>query len=84
MTEKDFEKYTVFFQQDSKDWMLLRSTNLIERFNRELRRRFKPVGGMTNERTLVKLLWGVATAQQERWNRIKVHTSRKEVKNQAA
>jgi len=84
MTEKDFEKYTVFFQQDHKDWMLLRSTNLIERFNRELRRRFKPVGGMTNERTLVKLLWGVATAQQERWNRIKVHTSRKEVKSQAA
>lgn len=84
MTEKDFEKYTVFLQEDPKHWMLLRSTNLIERFNRELRRRFKPVGGMTNEKTLVKLLWGVATAQQERWNRIKVHTSRKEVKSQAA
>jgi len=26
----------------------------------------------------------VATAQQERWNRLKVHTSRKEDKSQAA
>jgi transposase-like protein len=50
----------------------------------EIRRRFKPARGMQNEFELEKLLYAVATAQQERWNRLKVHTSRKEKLAQAA
>jgi transposase-like protein len=82
--ERDLEDYLRFFEEDRKYWTITRSSNLIERFMEELRRRLKPARGMQNEFELDKLVYGVATAQQERWNRLKVHTSRKEDKAQAA
>jgi transposase-like protein len=76
--ERDLEDYLRFFDEEPKFWMITRSSNLVERFVEEIRRRFKPARGMQNEFELEKLLYAVATAQQERWNRLKVHTSRKE------
>ena len=64
--------------------MITRSSNLVERFVEEVRRRLKPARGMQNEFVLEKLLYAVATAQQERWNRLKVHTSRKGEQSLAA
>jgi len=82
--ERDLEDYLRFFDEDRKYWTITRSSNLIERFMEELRRRLKPARGLQNEFELDKLVYGVATAQQERWNRLKVHTSRKEARPQAA
>lgn len=82
--ERDLEEYLHFFDEEPKYWMITRSSNLVERFVEEVRRRLKPARGMQNEFELEKLLYAVATAQQERWNRHKVHTSRKEDKAQAA
>ncbi len=84
MTEEKFEAYTRFFGEKPKYWLITRSSNLIERFNLELRRRLRPAGMMQNELELTKLVWAVAEAQQERWDRLKVHTSRKEAEAQAA
>ena len=84
MTAEKFDSYTLFFQEDPKFWMITRSSNLIERFNLELRRRLRPAGMMQNELELTKLVWAVAEAQQKRWDRLKVHTSRKEAEAQAA
>jgi transposase-like protein len=50
-------------------WTLLRCTNLIERFNRELRRRFDSAGAMQSELEVSKLVWSVSQAQQARWQR---------------
>lgn len=82
--ERDLEDYLRFFDEESKYWTITRSSNLVERFVEEVRRRLKPARGMQNEFELEKLLYAVVTAQQERWNRLKVHTSRKEKLNQAA
>lgn len=82
--ERDLEDYMRFFDEDRKFWTITRSSNLIERFMEELRRRLKPARGMQNEFELDKLVYGVATAQQARWDRLKVHTSRKEARSQAA
>jgi len=76
--ERDLEEYLLFFDEDPKFWMITRSSNLVERFVEEIRRRLKPARGMQNEFELEKLLYTVAMAQQERWNHLKVHTSRKE------
>ena len=84
MTEEKFEAYSRFFREDPKFWMITRSSNLIERFNLELRRRLNPAGMMQNDLELTKLVWAVSQAQQERWDRLKVHTSRKEAEAQAA
>lgn len=75
--ERDLDDYLRFFDEGPKFWMITRSSNLVERFVEEVRRRLKPARGMQNEFELEKLLYAVATAQQERWNRLKVHTSRK-------
>ena len=62
-----FEDHVRFFDQPERFWTLLRSTNLIERFNRELRRRLNPAGAMHSELELQKLTWSVAEAQEKRW-----------------
>lgn len=62
-----FEDFTRFFAEPPRFWMLLRSTNLLERFNRELRRRLRPAGAMQSELEVSKLVWSVATGQEDRW-----------------
>ena len=63
-----FDDHMRFFEQPQHLWPLLRSTNLIERFNRELRRRFRPAGAMHSELEVLKLTWSVAEAQEKRWS----------------
>lgn len=62
-----FDDHIRFFEQPQSFWTLLRSTNLIERFNRELRRRLNPAGAMHSELEVQKLTWSVSEAQEKRW-----------------
>jgi transposase-like protein len=62
-----FDDHVRFFEQPQSFWTLLRSTNLIERFNRELRRRLNPAGTMHSELEVLKLTWSVSEAQEKRW-----------------
>lgn len=62
-----FEEHVRFFEQPQSFWTLLRSTNLVERFIRELRRRLNPAGAMHSELEVQKLTWSVAEAQEKRW-----------------
>ena len=73
MAEDRFEMYTAFFDEPSAYWTMCRSTNLIERFNREIRRRFNSAGAMHSELEVSKLLWAVACAQEDRWAKHRVH-----------
>jgi len=67
----DPERFLVFMDQPEKLWTALRSTNIIERFNREIRRRLRPAGAMHSENELWKLLWSVSVEQEKRWHRRK-------------
>lgn len=56
-----------FFEEPENLWILLRSSNLIERFNREMRRRLDSAGAMHSELEVGKFVWSVSQAQQTRW-----------------
>ncbi|MDQ2946962.1 MAG: IS256 family transposase [Acidobacteriota bacterium] len=77
-----FDDHLRFFQEPEPLWTLLRSSNLIERFNRELRRRLNPAGAMQSELEVLKLVWAVSDAQEKRWNSRRVWKSRGVLKNQ--
>ncbi|MBI4249186.1 MAG: transposase [Elusimicrobia bacterium] len=62
-----FENFARFYDEPQKFRTLLRSTNLIERFNRELRRRLNSAGAMHSELEVLKLVWSVSQAQESRW-----------------
>ena len=62
-----FEGHTRFFTEAPKLWSLLRSTNLLERFILELRRRLRPAGTMQSELEVLKLTWIQASEQEKRW-----------------
>jgi len=68
LTVDRFEDFTRFFDEPEKFWTLLRSTNLIERFILEMRRRLRPAGTMHSELEVTKLIWSVATEQEKRWH----------------
>lgn len=63
------EHFLRFMEFHEAFWTTLRSTNLIERFNRELRRRLRPAGALPTEEALWKLVWSVSVEQEKRWAR---------------
>lgn len=65
----DPERFLKFMDFPKHQWTTLRSSNLIERFNRELRRRLRPAGALPSETSLWKLVWSVAVEQEKRWAR---------------
>jgi transposase-like protein len=69
MATAEAERFLVFQDQPQALWTTLRSTNLIERFIRELRRRLRPAGAMQSEPELFKLVWSVSVEQEKRWSR---------------
>lgn len=69
LVTRRFEDHVRFFDEPATVWTLLRCTNLIERFNRELRRRFDSAGAMHSELEVSKFVWSVAQAQHRRWAR---------------
>jgi transposase-like protein len=56
-----------FFAEPKGLWPLLRSTNLIERFIRESRRRLDSAGAMQGEGEVTKLFWSISVEQEKRW-----------------
>jgi transposase-like protein len=67
LTCADPERFLAFMAEDKAIWTTLRSSNLIERFNRELRRRLRPAGAMQAEGEVWKLVWSVSTEHERRW-----------------
>lgn len=69
LVTRRFDDHVRFFDEPAAVWTLLRCTNLIERFNRELRRRLDSAGAMHSELEVSKFVWSVAQAQHRRWAR---------------
>jgi transposase-like protein len=70
------EDFLRFFAEPPAFWTALRSTNLLERLNRELRRRLRPAGAMQSELELWKLIWSSTTEQEKRWGTRRVWAPR--------
>ena len=76
LTIHRFDDFTRFFNEPQHLWTILRSTNILERFNRELRRRLNSAGAMHSELEVMKLTWAVSQAQEQRWAKRKLWTKR--------
>ena len=61
------EDHLRFFAEPKDFRTLLMTSNLIERFNYELRRRLNSAGTMHSELEVLKLLWSISQAQEARW-----------------
>jgi putative transposase len=66
--KKDFDQLLSFFQiKNSQLWSRLRTTNLIERAFREVRRRTRPMGVMAHTQSLQRIVFAVFHHLNENW-----------------
>jgi putative transposase len=67
--KKDFDQLLSFFQiKDSRLWSRLRTTNLIERSFREVRRRTTPMGVMAHTQSLQRIVFAVFHHLNQNWS----------------
>ena len=67
--ERDLDDLLTFFQvQQPKLWSRLRTTNLIERAFREVRRRTRPMGVMANKDSLQRIVFAVFHHLNQNWS----------------
>jgi len=67
--EKDLDELLHFFQiKNPQMWSRLRTTNLIERSFREVRRRTRPMGVMANAKSLQRIVFAVFHHLNQNWS----------------
>src|SRR5207344_3276305 len=67
--KKDFDQLLSFFQiKNSQLWSRLRTTNLIERAFREVRRRTRPMGVMAHTQSLQRIVFAVFHHLNKIWS----------------
>ena len=67
--KKDFDQLLSFFQiKNSQMWSRLRTTNLIERAFREVRRRTRPMGVMAHTQSLQRIVFAVFHHLNTNWS----------------
>lgn len=71
----EVHRFLLFMDQPQSLWTALRTSNIIERFNREIRRRLRSAGALPTEFCLSKLLWSISTEQEKRWAKRRVQKS---------
>jgi putative transposase len=65
--EKDLDELLNFFDMPSDHWIKVRTTNVIERSFREVRRRIRPMSCFTNSRSVDRIIYGVINHLNESW-----------------
>lgn len=66
--EAGFEAATQFFAFPSAHWKKIRSTNGLERFHREIKRRTRSVGAFPDRASALRLIIAVAVRATRTWN----------------
>lgn len=56
---RDFEKTLTYFEFEKKLWSKIRTNNLLERFQREVRSRIRPMGAFQGERSLNRIVYAL-------------------------
>jgi len=67
---KDLDELLNFFDMPSDHWIKVRTTNVIERSFREVRRRIRPMSCFTNSRSVDRIIYGVINHLNESWEEI--------------
>jgi len=65
--EDDLEHLLMFYQCPREMWKKLRTTNIIERVFREVRRRTRPMSCFTNTRSVERIIFAIFNRQNEIW-----------------
>ena len=65
--EKDIEDLLTFFDQDKKLWVKLRTTNVIDRLFKELRKRTRPMSPFTNFASCDRIIYALFTKYNKKW-----------------
>lgn len=58
-----------FYDYPSKIWYAIYTSNPIERMNKEIRKRLKPMNSLTNMEAAEKIIYLEATSYNERWSK---------------
>lgn len=76
--KKDFEQLLSFFQiKNPQRWSSLRTTNLIERAFREVRRRTRPMGVMAHTQSLQRIVFAVFHHLNQNWSQLPLQFTHK-------
>lgn len=65
--EKDIDELLNFFDTPSDHWIKVRTTNVIERSFREVRRRIRPMSCFTNSKSVDRIIYGVINHLNKSW-----------------
>jgi transposase-like protein len=85
LTLANLDNFLMFMNEPKARWKALRTSNRIERFNAELRRRLRPAGTIHSGLELTKIFWSVSESQERTWKKKKAFRVMKEdAANQAA
>lgn len=66
--EKDLEELLNFYYTPSEMWIKLRTTNVIERAFREVRRRTRPISCFNNTASIERIVYAVISRLNEQWS----------------
>src|SRR2546425_11082490 len=67
--ERDLEELLSFFSVPQSHWKKVRTTNVIERAFREVRRRTRPMSSFTNPDSCDRIVFGVVSHLNRSWER---------------
>ena len=67
--QRDLEELLAFYAFPSAHWRKIRTTNMIERAFREVRRRTRPMSSFTNPASCDRIVFGVITHLNRSWER---------------
>ena len=67
--ERDLEELLAFYAFPAAHWRKIRTTNIIERAFREVRRRTRPMSSFTNPASCDRIVFGVVSHLNRSWER---------------
>ena len=68
----DLDELLAFYNLDKRWWKMLRTTNIIERVQREIRRRFRPIDAAYNSDSLERIVFSALAAKGLTWKETKI------------
>ncbi|MBZ5562864.1 MAG: transposase, partial [Acidobacteriia bacterium] len=67
--ERDLEELMAFYAFPPAHWQKIRTTNIIERAFREVRRRTRPISSFTNPASCDRIVFGVISHLNRSWEK---------------